>query len=177
MKELWKEIEGFEGSYEVSNIGRVRSLDRNIKVLSKGQFFIRNVRGTILKSKVDRYGYISIELNNGAPNYYTVHRLVAKAFVVGYFPGAHVNHKNLDKTCNKDFNLEWVTNLENQRHANRAGVRSGTKNGMSKLDDSKVKEIKALLSKGLNTVQIGKIFDVSNVTVSLIRRGKIWKHV
>ena len=108
--EKWRDIEGYEGLYQVSNIGRVRSLDRydNRGCKRKGQ---------IKKGSVDNHGYLLIGLSkNGKRKYYGVHRLVAFAFVEGYFEGAHIDHIDTCKTKNIWTNLRWTTAKENNNN-------------------------------------------------------------
>lgn len=99
--EIWKDIEGFDGLYRVSNLGKVFSIRRN----------------KILKGKVDRYGYQCVVLWNGKNNYRTVHRLVASAFVPKVEGRNVVNHLDCDKLNNNADNLEWTTVKENTIHA------------------------------------------------------------
>jgi hypothetical protein len=107
--EIWKDIKGFEGRYQVSNMGRVRSLDRtDIDRLGR----IHHTRGMVLKDSLNKgKGYYRVSLSDGHRNYthYEVHRLVALHFVPGYKEGLVVNHKNEIKTDNRAENLEWCT--------------------------------------------------------------------
>ena len=105
--EIWKDVKGFEGRYQVSNLGRVRSLDR---LIEKPHPYIR--RGEMLNPSMNgKKGYLRISLSDGHRNYthYEVHRLVALHFVPGYKEGLVVNHKNEIKTDNRAENLEWCT--------------------------------------------------------------------
>ena len=105
--EVWKDVQGFEGRYQVSNMGRVRSLDR--WSLDERPHFIK---GMMLKPSLNKgRGYMRVSLSDGHRNYkhYEVHRLVALHFVPGYKDGLVVNHKNEVKTDNRAENLEWCT--------------------------------------------------------------------
>ena len=107
--EIWKDIRGFEGRYQVSNMGRVRSLDRtDIDKLGRPH----HTKGIILKDSLNKgKGYYRVSLSDGHRNYThcEVHRLVALHFVPGYKKGLVVNHKNEIKTDNRVENLEWCT--------------------------------------------------------------------
>ena len=107
MEEIWKDIKGFEGRYQVSNMGRVRSLDRLIETEHP---YIR--KGEMLNPSINKgRGYLRVSFSDGHRHYthYEVHRLVALHFVPGYKEGLIVNHKNEVKTDNRAENLEWCT--------------------------------------------------------------------
>ena len=115
MNEIWKDIEGYEGRYQVSNLGRVRSVDHQRVVVPKNTVCI--LKGKILKATKSSNGYMGVSLCNGSRrSTASVHRLVAKAFVSGYFDGAQVNHIDENKANNLADNLEWVTPSENNLH-------------------------------------------------------------
>ena len=110
MEEIWKDVVGYEGYYQVSNLGRVRSLDR---IASNG----RKVKGKILSTKVNTppyYPRVSLSVN-GKMKLVQVHRLVAQAFVYNPDPEhkTQVGHKDESRTNNRADNLEWVTPKEN----------------------------------------------------------------
>lgn len=112
-KEEWKAVKGYEGFYEVSNMGRVRSLPRQIK----------NYRfnGKVLKQFTTNGEYLRVTLSvYGKPKIVSVHRLVAEAFVPNPQNKETVNHINEIKQDNRAENLEWLTLLENVRYGTRA---------------------------------------------------------
>lgn len=121
MEEVWKDIEGYEGIYQVSNLGRVRSLDRYIiKPQPRNGVPTRYFkRGRVIALHPCRNEYINIVLKvNGGKKNCMVHRLVAKAFVSGYFEGADVNHKDCNRQNNRADNLEWMTRRDNLKYDN-----------------------------------------------------------
>jgi hypothetical protein len=110
--EFWRNIIGYEGLYQISTLGNVKSL---------GNEFSKKER--LLKQKLDRNGYKSISLcKNGQSKYFSIHRLVAIHFLNRKDPSLHVNHRDGVKTNNNLHNLEWVTRSENQKHAYRLGL-------------------------------------------------------
>ena len=111
--EIWKAVPGFEGRYEVSSIGRVRSVSRS-EVTSAGRS--RYFAGKVLKPQKARNGYLLVSLGR-RHKHVLVHRLVASAFLPADPVRTEVNHKNLIKTDNRVTNLEWTTKSENLRHA------------------------------------------------------------
>lgn len=130
MQEIWKDIKGFEGYYQVSNLGKVRSLDRVEYYQRKdsGKITRRSRKGKPLVSKTDRYGYEVVHLRkDGEINVYpTVHRLVAEAFIENAENKPTVNHRDCDKKNNVVDNLEWNTISENTKHACDNGLHKPT---------------------------------------------------
>lgn len=126
--ETWKDITGYEGLYQVSNYGRVRSLDRTV-VNKHGK--IQSFKGKILSQGNNGKNYMHVNLwEDGKSKQYYVHRLVAETFI-GYIPeGYAVNHLDFDTTNNELSNLEIVTYSENNNYSSEAGRyanRGGTK--------------------------------------------------
>ena len=107
--ELWKDIKGYEGLYQVSNLGRVKSLKNKSN----------HINEIILKQGKDRKkGYMNVSLSvNSKTKTFKVHKLVATHFIPNIDNKLQVNHKNGDKSDNRVINLEWVTCKENIKHA------------------------------------------------------------
>ena len=120
MNEIWKDIKGFEGRYQVSTLGRIKSLPRKVNNHT-GELMIKE---KILKQRHDFKGYLRIDLrdNDGKRRYLGVHRLVAETFIPNLDNKPQVNHIDGIKDHNEVSNLEWVTNGENQLHAFRIGL-------------------------------------------------------
>lgn len=136
MKEVWKDITGYEGYYQISNLGRVKSLERD--VYSKDGLFRRHKEETIKIPKKKQDGYLCVTLSvNGKNKTFSVHVLVATAFVEKPLSDERleVNHIDMNRTNNCAWNLEWVTHKDNVRHSSAVGKYSvskiGTKNGRS----------------------------------------------
>ena len=122
MRELWKDIKGFEGRYQISSLGRVKSLSFMQRyVLRNGREAFRRTKEKIRATKIINSGYavVSLHLDNTASTA-LVHRLVAEAFVPG--SGETVNHKDGVKTNNVATNLEWASYTDNHLHAVQLGL-------------------------------------------------------
>ncbi|QSF43540.1 NUMOD4 domain-containing protein [Paenibacillus tianjinensis] len=111
--EIWKDIEGFEGYYQVSTHGRIRSLDR---VIDSGRRF----KGKIITPSYDTQGYVTVHLyKNGKDKTCRAHRLVALAFIANPDNKPEVNHLDEIRNNNRIENLQWCTPLENSNYGNR----------------------------------------------------------
>ena len=118
--EVWKDIAGYEGFYQISSLGRVKSLAR---VITKSNGVKLNVKETIRKQSKCPKGYLFISLNGeNKRKMHKVHRLVAETFIPNPDNKPQVNHIDGNKRNNKVENLEWVTNSENQIHALDKGL-------------------------------------------------------
>ena len=111
-KEIWKDIKGYEGFYQVSNLGRVRGLDRVVNHGSHNT--TRKIKGRIIKAGNNGTGYLFSPLQkDGKVKQVCVHRLVAQAFIPNPKNKPQVNHKDKVRDNNKSSNLEWCTVREN----------------------------------------------------------------
>ena len=115
--EIWKDVQGYEGLYQVSNFGRVKSLGRNIKKpLTKIGYVWQSER--ILKGRKDTKGYLRVVLyKDQTPKGFKVHRLVAVAFIPNPENKPEVDHINRDKIDNSVNNLRWVSHKENMNNS------------------------------------------------------------
>jgi len=122
--EIWKDIPGFEGRYQVSNHGRVLSLPfKQRYLLRNGVEAFRTTKARVLSQQKINSGYAIVHLHlDGARKALTVHRLVAHAFVTGHNGDMVVNHIDGNKDNNAHTNLEYVTYTENHAHAVENGL-------------------------------------------------------
>lgn len=114
LNEEWKPVKAYEGLYEVSTLGRVRSVERNVNLCRMGTIVNRHLKACLLKPNVMKIGYVSVRLSkNGKANLHCVHRLVAEAFIPNPNGFRYINHKDEDKKNNNVSNLEWCTQEHN----------------------------------------------------------------
>lgn len=119
-KEIWKDIQGYEGLYQVSNFGRVKSLDRYVNA-KLGSKMMR--KGVIMTLQTSHKGYNVVMLHKNCKGHQQqVHRLVAIAFIPNPLNKPQVNHMDCNKKNNHISNLEWATQDENMHHASINGI-------------------------------------------------------
>lgn len=117
-KEIWRDVKGYEGYYQVSSEGRVKSLERTFIDKSGRK---RTVKERVLKPTFDGWGYLIVTLcAGGKRKNLMVHRLVCEAFNDNRDEKPEVNHINEIKTDNRACNLEWCTRRENLNHGTRS---------------------------------------------------------
>ena len=169
--EIWKPVVGMEPWYLISNLGRVRSK----------HVIGRPTRNHIKSLDPNKKGYLRVHLTGGGKCFtIVVHRLVLEAFV-GPQPSVihQTNHKNGVKADNRIENLEWVTPVENNRHARATGLwhpNLGEAHGMARLKESDIPTIRKLEGKEGPT-SIGRRYGVSGTCISLIWKRINWKHI
>lgn len=155
--EIWKNIVGYENNYQISNLGRVKSLGRIKEIKYKNVEFSYFTKEKILKSSISSNGYLVVTLSvNKIKVSCTIHREVAIAFCANKEQKPQVNHINGIKTDNRFQNLEWTTAKENTRHAHEIGLcRSGNNHFMSKkLICTKTNTIYKTISEAQKTLGI-----------------------
>jgi hypothetical protein len=174
-KEMWKDIKGFEGLYQVSNFGRVKSLPKEWVCGRNGGIGKHN--GMILKIQIDKEtGYIRVTLTKkNIRKHISIHRLVGIHFITNPNNKPVINHINGIKLDNRIENLEWVSHAENNQHAFYIGLnRKGEEHSSSKLTEKEVLEIR---SSGLSSCKLAKIYNVSSKCILNIKNNKSWKHI
>lgn len=129
MQEEWRDIIGFDGKYQVSNLGNVKSTDRYYKQANaKTSEYEHIYKGKVLTPFYTKWGYKRIGLSqNGKVKFYTIHKLVAETFIPNPENLPCVNHKDGNKENNNVNNLEWCTYQDNNRHARKTGLNKGNK--------------------------------------------------
>lgn len=177
MNESWVPVKGFEGLYEVSNFGNVKSCSRTV---FDSRTTTRTKKEKLLKLTQDSAGYLKVTLyrNTKDKEVWKVHRLVAEHFCTKPMDCPVVNHIDNDKTNNHFSNLEWTTSLGNNQHMMIQGRQyfpSGDESATAKITSSMVSEILSLSKEGMAQSAIAARFGISQQQVSKIVLGLRWK--
>jgi hypothetical protein len=167
--EKWKDIDGYEGKYQISNYARARNIQT----------------GNILKTVKGKTGYKVLSVYNGKHKTFKLHRLIALAFIPNPDNKPCINHKDGDKLNNSIENLEWVTHSENNKHAFDNGLKdvskinfcNGSRCWASKITEKDVVKIKQLISKGISLGVISKKYGVTKQSIFHIKTGRNWAWV
>lgn len=197
MNEIYKDIGGYYGDYQISNLGNVKSFKKTERLLKFG---------------INATGYYHVGLSyNGLVKYHNVHRLVAETFIPNSNSKQCINHINGIKTDNRIENLEWCSYSENNQHSydnklhlpiihsnetkNKMSVirlgkkhttssiehmsiiKQGEKNKTAKLKNVDIVEIRKLRKNGLTYKTIGDKYNVTHACIYQICKNKSWKHI
>lgn len=152
MEEIWKEIPNFEGLYEASNLGRIRSF--KTKKIKKQRYTVKK--------------YLQVNLYKKEEKTYRVHRLIAETFIKNFNNFPEINHKDGNKQNNCVDNLEWITTYDNIQHAIKNGLYNNKKNKRNKRNNKKERKIiqynldGKLLKEWNNISEIMKELNIKN---------------
>jgi hypothetical protein len=179
--EIWRPVAGWEGAYEVSNCGGVRSCPRIIQMRDGRS---RPARGSVLVPWRSVKGYLKVALSRpGNSRGMFVHRLVAMAFLPNPLGLPQVNHIDCDRANSHVSNLEWVTASQNNKHAFAVGRlrpptdrRGGDING-ARLTEAMVIQARAMRRDGVSCYQIARTLGVHRSTIDDVVSGHTWAHV
>ena len=165
--EQWKEVPGYNGRYWVSDVGRIKSF-------ATGKERMLNPRPAD-----DSYLKVTFTVHNKQKTF-LLHRIVLSAFAGPCPEGYEGNHKDGNHLNNTVDNLEWISPLENARHAWKNGFMNpprGENHGMAKLSESQALEIKQLLKQGVPHRKLAKMFNVHKSCITHISIGTTWTHI
>lgn len=177
MSEVWKSIPGFEGLYEASTHGRIRSVDR---LVTGKNGVTKPFHGRVLAPRPMNAGYLMVNLcKDGKAVNYLIHRLIATTFLPNDDDLAEVNHIDGVKSNNVLSNLEWMSRVRNIRHAMGMGLIQGLgeNNPAAKLTEKQVIQIKEMLYLGLHPKELAEAFGVMPSTINDIQLYRSWSHV
>lgn len=170
ISEIFLPIKGFEGYYEISNLGRVKSVDR-VVLFSDGRK--RKYKSRFIKYKTNLPYLIAPLIISQKQKFIPVHRLIAIHFIPNPDNKPFINHKDCNKRNNSLDNLEWCSHAENTEHAvSNSLFKKGENHGNSKLSNSAAMYIKTSKESG---VYLSKKFNLATSTISMIRNGKLRK--
>jgi hypothetical protein len=179
--ERWKNVAGYEGLYEVSDLGRVRSLHMSPRWGREPRILRPQMSGNGYK---EGNGYLFLVLcGRGPKKAYYVHDLVAKAFIGPKKRGREVNHEDGDKTNCAATNLNYKTRLGNIRHALRTGLAKmpphvpGEKNGRAILTESQARTILSFARRGMCGKEIATRVKTTLSRVQNVTSRKCWRHL
>lgn len=179
--EEWRDVIGYEGIYEVSSLGRVKSLPRTIKLRNHPTLDKRTIRGRILVPKLNRpsggnYARFMVVLcRNGEEATKNVARIVAQAFIPNPNGLSFVLHLDDNATNNVVENLQWGTHQDNVRHAvDRHRYRYGQDHHGSVLSDGQRDQIRKFLVDGITVGEIARMFNVDHRVISDVNCGKTY---
>lgn len=170
--EIWLPVLNYETIYQVSNYGRVKSLERpRSKACNaiRDKVIKQSFRGLYLKVDISDYSHI--------PRTISVHRLIGVAFVDNFENKPQINHIDGVKTHNWALNLEWNTRVENAKHASKLGLlpnQKGESHSQSKLTHKEVLEI---FNSDIPPYTISEKYQVSPASIYDIRKGRKWSHI
>ena len=178
ISEVWKDIKGYEGLYQVSNLGRVKSLER---IVIRKNGLKQTIRKRILKPQIDQGNYLRVGLNsNGKRKYFFVHRLVCEAFHENSENKPCVNHIDENKANNTASNLEWCTVKENCNHGTRNERRAKAQSKPVGQYSFEGKLIKVWQS----TNEVERLLGFEHSAISAVARGErktaygyVWKYI
>lgn len=176
MEEIWKDVPGFEGLYQVSNTGKVKSIATKVN-----HRYGSRKRAEKLKSlATNENGYATVNLyKENKLKVFKVHRLVAQCFIPNPYSKKTVNHIDANKLNNNLPNLEWATHSENLLHAHRNNLINSARGErtISPLTNKDVLAIRMLRSTGTRCKKLSEMFGIHPNNISKIVNRHTWVHI
>ena len=176
MSETWKDIAGWEGMYQCSDYGNIRSLDRTVEDVSNGRLL--RYKGRVLKPSATRGGYLQVLLSRDGCHFNTsIHRTVLETFVGRCPEGMVACHSDGNQKNNVLSNLRWDTQSNNVKDRVAHGTSDrGERNSQSKLTEAQILEIRSRLASRVKGTgrRLASEYRVSASTISAISVGKRW---
>ena len=171
MTEEWRDVPSYEGLYQVSNLGRVRGLDRVVPCSRWGSY---TVKGRILAPVPKPNGYLAVNLRRSGEMYTVhIHALVAQCFIGERPDGYTTNHVDGDKTNNRADNLEYCTPQQNTYHASHT-----LGNGPAKLTNEQAIQAYVMYkTQDVTMKQVARRFGVTAASVHRLVHGETWAHL
>ena len=177
MEEIWKDIPNYEGIYQASTLGNIRSLGFTHEINNQwGSTSVRYKKGRVLKHHINTPGYYSVQLcKDKITKRIMTHRLIAITFLLNVENKREVNHKDSNRLNNNLDNLEWVTSKENTEHYIKLG-RKRTPLGMDTHNAVLTEEIvKEIFMSELSAEKLSKTLNINKGTIASVKQGINWK--
>jgi len=175
--EIWKDVIEFNGCYQVSSLGRIKSKDRIvIKKHNSGKMMRQFYKGRMLSGTPQKYGHISVHLGFEGRKYgRSLHRLILETFSGKAPHGCECCHNNGISSDNRIENLRWDTHTENNKDRKKHGMYAvGEKHAMAKLTEEQALEIKYC---GMSPIKASRKFNIGLSTIHRIRNGESWRFI
>lgn len=182
-EEIWLDVANYEGLYQVSSFGNVKSLDRIVKTKNRSDYLRK---GKIQKKSINSFGYEVVGFTiDSKTKIFSVHRLVATTFIINPDNKPQVNHIDGNKINNNKSNLEWCTCSENQIHSVKIGlsfpsypILKRSKNGRSLLNEEQVLEIRSkYIPYKYSAKKLAIEYNVSESCITHILNNTSWKNI
>ena len=183
IEEIWKDVKNYEGLYEVSNLGRVKSLFKSYirKHPRSNKYILYKKKERLLNCTKNAFGYPKVLLfKDNKSTHLPVHRLVCQSFLENPNNFILVNHLDGNPSNNNVSNLEWCDAFRNCQHAFDVGLNNhkGNKHTLAKLNEDIVKEIRYRAeNENLTVKKLSEDYDVDYTTVWSVVKRKTWKHI
>ena len=178
MKEIWKDIKNYEGLYQVSNLGNIKSIDHYILQNNNGTYINRLYKGKLIKLQKERNGYIKVHLcKKGISKWFSVHRLVAEAFILHNEINNIVNHIDNNPSNNNVNNLEWTTYKGNMQWATKQKRMKYNTDNLKKAQETRKRKVIAIDKNGNeyefnSQVEASKILNCNRKHIGSICKNK-----
>lgn len=178
MEEIWKDIQNYEGHYQISNFGNVRSLDRYIIRPTDGVRIFKKAQNRSPSYNQDGYKFIRLNLE-GNKKCFLIHSLVAKHFIPNKNPNTHteINHIDCKRDNNHFTNLEWCTRSFNVQYSFDVGGRSfkAENHPQAKLSQELARDIRVLRSEGWSVKLLVDFYNLSKTSIHRALSAEQWQ--
>lgn len=178
MTDIWKDIAGFEGYYQISNLGSVRSVDRIAPDTTGSWGRLRRLKGKLMKTQLLNGYWVVMLYKDSKYRHARVHRLIAEAFIANPENKPHINHINGLRSDNRIENLEWCSHAENMKHCYDIGLRKPIRPEQCptvKISFEIAEQIRKKRQNGTKNVELQKEYGLCKRSITDIVKNRTWK--